>query len=556
MRSPQELEYIRSLDVLLIDELGQVSAEMISALDIIFRRVRNNSAFFGGMLVFASMDSMQLRPVEGRPPLLSPQLTVCFDFFPLDHSVRAAQCPALQRLVQICRLSRPELTESVRKEFVQLIAQSCTFVPDWDDPRLRPDMLRMFATHSARREAESRLMTAVRKRFGSQLVMATSLDHEASVEGNWVEASAATSRLLTKRVKEPRELYFYPRATYEITYNKAGHYAQSQLAVLADVPTLCQARSFEPVRVFVAPEGTKAIPENLVTERDFISAGFRIETVGKAPSRTQYIGLGFQGKRVQYGLRHRIAATIHAGMGQDLPTVITKVDGAEKYRLFQREQVVVLLSRTHFAKDIYFVGEPEATAEVLWDALNMRSAYDSYLEYLMKQLTNRGRASRYEREINLPRFHPCRPIDCGLPQDSSGYVYILASVNRSYIGQATYIGQAENLAKRFRKHLDGSATEQTADPAMRPWMMLAYVSGFEGCSKAGRMFFETLWQGKRDEVAAKRGAPLTADQVADLGRKLVDDRKYSRSIDLHDKELRFHRCGVIRDHPADPKDKP
>jgi len=556
MRSPTELEYIRSLDVLLIDEMGQISAEMLSALDIIFRRVRNNSSFFGGMLVFASMDALQLRPVDGRPPLLSPQMTTCFDFLPLDHSVRAAQCPALQRLVQICRLSRLELTEDIHREFVQLITGSCTFVADWDDPRLRPHMLRMFATHNARREAEARLMAAVRRRYGTQLVEITSTDREASVEGNWVEASSATSSVLTKLVKEPRELYFYPGAIYEITYNRPGHHAQSQLAVLAEVPTLSQARSFEPVRLYVAPEGMKAIPTDLKTEDDFLRAGFKIDTVGQAPSHIKYIGLGFQAKREQYGLRPRIAATIHAGMGQDLPSVITKVDGSEKYKLFQREQVVVLLSRTHFAKDIYFVGKPDDTARCLWEALNERSTYDAYLDYLMKQLTNKATTNEYRNAINLPSFHPCRPIDCGMPQDSSGYVYILASVRKNYIGKVTYIGETTNLVTRYHKHLNGTATEQTADPAMRPWVLLAYISGFEGCSKSGRAYFEALWQSARNQQNAHRETPLTADQVAGLGRMLVDERRYTNSIDLQDKKLRFHLCGVIRDHPVDPKDKP
>ena len=556
MRSASDLEYIRSLDVLLIDEMGQISAELISALDIIFRRVRNNSSFFGGMLVFASMDAAQLRPVEGRPPLLSPQMTACFDFLPLDHSVRAARCPALQRLIQICRLGRPELTEEIHKEFIDLIVGNCTFVSDWDDPRLRPDMLRMFPTHSARREAEARLMAAVRNRYGTQLVERMSVDREASVEGNWVEASAATSRLLTRFVKEPRELYFYPGAIYEITYNRPGHYAQSQLAVLMEMPTLSQVQSFEPVRLYVAPEGMKAISTDLKTEDDFLRAGFRIDTVGQAPSHIRYIGLGFQAKREQYGLRPRIAATIHAGMGQDLPSVITKVDGSDKYKLFQREQVVVLLSRTHFAKDIYFVGDPGDTARYLWEALNERSTYDAYLDYLMKQLTNKATTGQYHNEINLPAFHPCRPIDCGMPQDSSGYVYILASVHKNYVGKATYIGETTNLISRYRKHLDGTATEQTADPAMRPWVMLAYISGFEGCSKSGRTYFEALWQGTRNRENSRRETPLTADQVAGLGRMLVDERRYTNSIELQDKKLRFHLCGVIRDHPVDPKDKP
>ena len=174
----------------------------------------------------------------------------------------------------------------------------------------------------------------------------------------------------------------------------------------------------------------------------------------------------------------------------------------------------------------------------------------------MKKLTNKPTPDGYQQDINLPYFHPCRPIDSGLPQDSSGFAYVLTSVHRNYVGKATYIGQAENLDKRFRSHLDGTATDQTADPRMRPWAMLAYVSGFEGCSKSGRMYFEALWQGTRNRHNARRSTPLTPDQIADLGRMLVDEKMYTRCIELQDKELRFHRCGFLRPTLADPKDKP
>jgi predicted GIY-YIG superfamily endonuclease len=539
-----------------MDELGNISAELIASLDIIFRRVRDNPAFFGGMLVFGSMDALQLKPVDGRPPLLSPQVTTCFDFLPLDHSVRAAQCPALQRLIQICRLSPKELTDKIRREFVKLITTKCTFVPNWDDPQLRPDMLRMFATHNARRDAESRLMQGIRTRYGGQLVEAVSVDREASIEGSWVPASSTTSSVLTRKLKTPPNLFFYPGAVYEITYNKTNHFAQSQLAVLADVPTQEQVDSFEPVEVYVAPEGTKTISSGLKTEQDFLNAGFRREKMGLAPSHVQYIGLGFQAKREQYGLRPRIAATIHAGMGQDLTAIITKVDGEKKYKLFQREQVVVLLSRTHFAADIYFVGEPVETARLLWEALQIRAVYDSYLDYLMKQLTGRGGSGHYENVIDRPLYHPFRPIDTGLPQDESGFVYILASLNPHYIGQATYIGQTHNLVKRYKKHLDGSATEQTADPAMRPWTLLAYVSGFEYCSKSARMQFESLWQITRNRRNKNRQVALTAEEVADIGENLVRDRLYTNCIDLQNHKLVFHRCGRIFNHPVDPRTIP
>ena len=110
--------------------------------------------------------------------------------------------------------------------------------------------------------------------------MVTSIDWEATVEGNWIPATATTLDLLNTKVKQPHKLYFYPRAIYEITYNRAGHYSQSQLAVLARVLTLAQMRAFHPIEVYVAPEGTKAIPPHLMMKEDFIDAGFRLETIG------------------------------------------------------------------------------------------------------------------------------------------------------------------------------------------------------------------------------------------------------------------------------------
>ena len=114
--------------------MGQISAEMMSALDIIFCCIQNNSSFFGRMLIFGMMDSLQLQPVDGHPPLLSSQVTMCFSFLPLEHSVWAAKCPALQHLVQICHLNHSALTEEIRQEFFALIEKECMFVPNWDDP--------------------------------------------------------------------------------------------------------------------------------------------------------------------------------------------------------------------------------------------------------------------------------------------------------------------------------------------------------------------------------------------------------------------------------------
>ena len=46
-----------TLDVLFIDELGQKSAQQISTIDIILRKIWNSQLPFGGVLIFGSMDN-------------------------------------------------------------------------------------------------------------------------------------------------------------------------------------------------------------------------------------------------------------------------------------------------------------------------------------------------------------------------------------------------------------------------------------------------------------------------------------------------------------------
>ena len=103
LRNPKELNLIRLLDVLLIHEFGQVSAQLISTLGIVFRRFRfrDSAAFFGGILAFASMDACQLPPVQEKPPLLSPHMLTCFTFCPRDHSVQAANDANSRQIVTI-----------------------------------------------------------------------------------------------------------------------------------------------------------------------------------------------------------------------------------------------------------------------------------------------------------------------------------------------------------------------------------------------------------------------------------------------------------------------
>ena len=50
LRDPKKLNFILSLDILFCDELGQSTAELISVIDIILRKLRDNNIFLGGVL--------------------------------------------------------------------------------------------------------------------------------------------------------------------------------------------------------------------------------------------------------------------------------------------------------------------------------------------------------------------------------------------------------------------------------------------------------------------------------------------------------------------------
>jgi hypothetical protein len=82
-----------------------------------------------------------------------------------------------------------------------------------------------------------------------------------------------------------------------------------------------------------------------------------------------------QAKRVQYGLKHRIGTTIHAAMGQDLPFVVTKVSDLDpKFSIWDKEQIVVLLSRTNYCKNIIFIGNKKETIQALAKSVNEKES--------------------------------------------------------------------------------------------------------------------------------------------------------------------------------------
>ena len=463
-KNPERLALLQRLDVLGSDELGQIPSEVRSCCDIIMRSIRNSDQYMGGALAIDTIDEMQLKPIKGRPFLMSPFVLTCYRFSVLRHSVRAAQDPFLQRIQQISRMLSHEYTPEIIDEMAELIERHCTFVDSWSDSRITATMLRCFGKRAAIRQEGIRFMSEIGA-SGMRVLYREADDFELSTlsQSNWQRASPLVVKAITKEMREPKVLPFYEMAVYEMTYNKPNHFTHSQIAVLAEMPTNDRLRSFEDVKVMLAPVGCKSIPEGISYPNDLVAHGWKEERVGLAPERILGAVMGKKGKRHQYGLRHRVSSTIHAVMGSDLGHVVTKLSLTDPlYRLWEKEQVVVLLSRTVCAKDIIFVGRPRETIDAILQVIQIRSHYSEYMHHIIDVLTDDGVPVDNMRQVPALNqdLHPFCPLNVSQPNDASGYCYILVSLKDKH---TTYIGQTKRLVQQLHEHNSGYGSDGTSD---------------------------------------------------------------------------------------------
>jgi hypothetical protein len=93
---PKNLEVIRRVDVLLWDEVLNCSDYFLHTVDMLFRMVKINNIFMGGVLMIGTGDRRQTQPIDGRPLLTSPSVIGNFLLHELKTPVRASGHLALQ----------------------------------------------------------------------------------------------------------------------------------------------------------------------------------------------------------------------------------------------------------------------------------------------------------------------------------------------------------------------------------------------------------------------------------------------------------------------------
>ena len=108
------------------DKLAQLSAEQLSAIDIILRKLIKSQIPFGGVLIFGTMDHTQIQPINQLPFLTSSLTLTIFQAVQLQYYVRAHRDIEFQRLQAITRISPFDLVNYLerKEEFLSCQAES------------------------------------------------------------------------------------------------------------------------------------------------------------------------------------------------------------------------------------------------------------------------------------------------------------------------------------------------------------------------------------------------------------------------------------------------
>lgn len=523
LRDARKTHLLLAIDVMICDEIGQLSADFVAVLDIILRRLRDNSLYLGGVLVISTLDHTQIQSIDSRPFLTSSNLIPCFKMVALKLSVRAAADPFHFRIQQIARFNNKKLDNhpELIDEFLDLCSAHFTFYESWDDPRIPPSTMRLYSKKVPAKEAAIQFADRVRRHFDVEVLrerIADDVEKSKFSQMDWNQASDLTSNILDQKLKEPRSLLFFRGAIFTCTFNEKNYtFLQSQMCFIYDIPEQRQLDNWEKIKVLVAPPGMKEIEYDASKSKQFyLDIGFKEVKIGVANEYTQALPNNMQARRKQYGLKHYVSSTIHGAMGDTLTFMATTISNNDSnFNLWDKGQLIVILSRTKFAKNSIFVGSKTETLNALKELLTSRTQWTDYIEEVLDLITintDDDNSDPYPTRVITPRAYPFRICDFALPTDQSGYVYMLVSVRHS---NYTYIGTTNCIRSRLVLHNTGVGAIETAPAHLRPFGLYAYVCGFGGVRRDLRYYIERRWKEERD-ILIQRG--------------INDPRRWARSV--------------------------
>jgi len=222
------------------------------------------------------------------------------------------------------------------------------------------------------------------------------------------------------------------------------------------------------------------------------------------------------GRRTQFPVRYYLCSTIHRIQGDTVPLLATEMSTTKNvYKMWQKEQFAVLVSRVHECADIILVGSREETRAAIERILLTSSKWDNLIDHFLNVL-NVAVHTGQARHIDLCA-HPFLPIYRELPSTECGYVYLLISLSTI---SSHYIGETDNIQRCVRDHNCGYGASDTKNTNLHPWGVFAFVFGFEqdmdDGGRGARRQFCNDWRGRARLF-------MGVEEVYTEGQHLADD---------------------------------
>lgn len=308
--SREKQNIIRSLDLLVIDEISMVRADVLDSVDAVLRRIRRNQLPFGGLQLLLIGDMQQLPPVltQQEETLLKPYYPTSYFFDSLALKTAGFSVVELSKIYRQTDAAFVELLNAVRTNAIsanQLAVLNARYIPAFD-PDVEEGYIRLTThNHKAKQENEQKLEALSNPAF----------TFKATTEGVFPESSYPTDmELVLKKGAQVMFIKNDPSAEKAFFNGKIGVVAEiSDSNIIIQFPDGKQVQApcltWNNVQYELNNE-TKAIEEKVI------------------------------GSFSQFPLRLAWSITIHKSQGLTFDKVVLDANSA-----FAHGQVYVALSR-------------------------------------------------------------------------------------------------------------------------------------------------------------------------------------------------------------------
>ena len=342
---PERKALLMSLDVLVIEEVGLISGELMESMNLILQAIRGKTSYFGGVFIVANGDTNQLPNIDGTDFFLSTSLFFVYKCYFLQHFVRMMD-PEGKQLLEM--MSSKPVQDADILLIQTIISRRCSFVGTWDNVSDKT-VMKVFGKKAAERDAvrcyQQKILNS-----GQRYVEFEAYDEMCSCHSSsWRMADEASIEFLNSNCREPKKLVFTDYCLLRLTIN-TDDLSQGQLCILSGIPNIDDSS----IQVYVAPHVDAVNDPDL-----FVQMKFQFWPV-KRISRTTgftFARKDFTLRRTQFPVNNYVALTCHKLMGDTFAKIATQLSASDKnYCLWMASQLYVIISRVNELQNVVFVG--------------------------------------------------------------------------------------------------------------------------------------------------------------------------------------------------------